>query len=271
MKSFIPNEPIYIGFAGPAGSGKTSTANYIVPKSTGSAYGQIETSTSDIWGNITVEQFPDVIWDHFYFALPLYDMVNYKSVEGSDSQNRALYGLHEVANGLMMRSIPYDDLVELVYDLFALPLDSNSEKPRSFLQQAGDLCRAQREDCFARYIKYKVYDNWRSIHLDYDRQDQDPPWYIAIISDIRYANELEMIKSQPNHLTFKFTASPEELRRRIEDRDGMRMSEEQANHPTEAGIPDDEFDYVIDTTGMSMNDQVQMVYNRITTSDFEVQ
>lgn len=267
MKTFIPNQPIYIALSGPAGSGKTATANTIVPRSSIGAYGNIETSSKDVLKEVSTNAFPSTVWDHFFFAMPLYDMLEAKTTIGDEAQSRALYSLHKILNSIMMERIPYEDLVELVYDIYSLPIDTNGAKPRTFLQTAGDICRKLEENCFANYIKYKTFDTYRSIAAEYDRYDEDPPWYFSVVSDLRMPNEAKMIKDQANHMMFKFTASPEVLAKRIYVRDGITLTQEQASHHSENlfdKIPDEWFDLIIDTTDMTLLEQATTVYNHIT-------
>lgn len=266
MKTFVPNQPIYIGLSGPAGSGKTATANTIVPRSSVGAYGNIQSSELAVMKEVTKSAFPNVIWDHFYFAMPLYDMVDAKTIIGDDAMSRSLYSLHKILNAVMMERIEYEDLIELVYDIYSFPLDSNGAKPRSFLQGAGDLCRSLEVNCFANYMKYKVLDTYRSISVEYNNHDEDPPWYFSVLSDLRMPNEAKMIKDQPNHMMFKFTARPEVLAKRIYIRDGIELTKQQAEHSSENlfdEIPDDWYDLIIDTSDITLLEQAKMVYNHI--------
>jgi len=60
MKNFIQGQPIIIGLAGKAGSGKTSVAESIVPK-----------------GSFDTNKY-GMKWDHLFYALPLYEMASIK-------------------------------------------------------------------------------------------------------------------------------------------------------------------------------------------------
>jgi len=60
MEKFRDNQPIIIGLAGKAGSGKTSVAESIIPK-----------------GSLDATKF-GYRWDHLFFALPLYEMYSIK-------------------------------------------------------------------------------------------------------------------------------------------------------------------------------------------------
>ncbi len=256
MKNFIPTQPIYVGFCGPAGSGKTSTAKKIVPGITVSLL-------SD------PSSFPDVIWGHHWLSQPLYEMAStLTELYGEELTDRKLYALHDIVNSIMMKRIPYDDLVELVYDIYHMPVDNyDGQKPRTFLQTVGDMCRNQYEDCFSNYVKYKIYNTYRSECIEYDRHDQDEPWYIGIVEDVRTVREAKMIKDQPNNILIKFTASPAVLRDRLLNRDGVDLAPEQASHRTENefnGIPDEDFDLILDTDSLSVDDQAEVVYDYIT-------
>lgn len=274
MSTFRPNQPIYVGFSGKAGTGKTSTANKIVPSTSVSSYGEVETNSA-IWGGMGDDAFPSLVWDHFYLARPLYDLYEARTnIMGEDAQDRILYAIHDVVHSLMMKNIPYDDLIELVYDIFHFPLGPGEGKPRSFLQQVGDLCRSKYDLCMSNHMKYKVYNAWQNLSSEYHSHEEDPPWYVAIVSDVRRIDEAEMLRTRPNNFMVKFTASPEELRDRLYSRDGTFMTTEQMSHVSEMEseqIPDDWFDLILDTTGMTLTEQASAVYDAITHDNtFEV-
>jgi len=78
MKNFIQGQPIIIGLAGKAGSGKTSVAESIVPK-----------------GSFDTNKY-GMKWDHLFYALPLYEMASIKkNTLGHNAELRKLYALHE--------------------------------------------------------------------------------------------------------------------------------------------------------------------------------
>ncbi len=272
MKHFNPAQPIYVGLGGVAGTGKTSTAKRIVPASSASSYGDVSPSNNELdallWEHIGSNPFPKIVWDHYWFAMPLYDMYNARvDIQGEDKKDRTLYAIHDVVNSLMSKGIPYDDMVELVYDIYSFPLQSDlNEKPRTFLQLVGDLCRAQNPDCFANYIKYKVYDRYRTVMSEYSRADEDEPWFISIVSDLRMPNEAEMLKSRTNNILIKFICEDKVRAERIEDRDGKPMDASQQQHKSETSlalIPDEMYDLILDTTDMTLKEQATAVYTYI--------
>jgi hypothetical protein len=255
MIDFSSSNPTYVGFCGPAGSGKTSTAKTIVPSSSFSFYGDVTKS----------DNYDSILWDHFWFAMPLYEISNYRLMtEGMNVKDRIMYGVHEVLNNVMQRRISYDDLIELVYDVYAAPCVVEGTKPRSFLQSVGSMCRNLYKDCFTDYIKYKVYNTYKTISAEYERIDMDTPPYLAIISDVRMPNEAAMIKAQSSNLLIKFTASEKILKDRLMDRDGILLTSSQSNHESEKGvneIPDEWFDLILDTSDMTVEKQAQAVKN----------
>jgi len=257
MKSLSLEHPVYIGFAGEAGSGKTSTANKIVPKVTQVLYGDFHNQ----------EDKPSVFWDHYWLSAPLYETHAIRTqITGDDIEDvndRMLYALHKVANDVMMERIKYEDLVELVYDLFSFPLiDPPDVKPRSFLQQVGDLFLKHDPDCFAEFVKHKIYRSWQSLQLEHERLDIQPPLYLAVISDVRRLSEAKMIKDRPQHFLIKFVADETTRRERLYDRDGMVLSDSQKAHHTEtsiAKIPEEWYDAIVDTTSMTLDEQAEAV------------
>lgn len=255
-----PEQPVFIGFVGLAGAGKTETARSIVPISSIGSYGDVKNTEL---GN----PFPDIVWDHYWFSLPLYDMYEMKTKTlGVNQADRILYGLHDIVNEVMKQNISYDDMIELVYDIYAFPVKANEDKPRDFLTGVGDMCRKLNNKCFVDFIKYKLYANWRSLQTEYSRGNEDPPLYIPIISDVRMPWEAQMIMDQPNHLLFKFNVCQEVQRRRLVERDGIYMTKEQLTHDTETAmnyIPDEWYDFVIETDDLSVAEQAELVYNSI--------
>lgn len=259
-KTFSLTEPIYVGFVGPAGSGKTFTAKSIVPPSTSSLYNDPGT-------------FPNVIWDHQWMSLPLYSIYNARTQTiGIDVKNRILYTIHDIVNSVVMKQLSFDDMIELIYDLYSLPItNSEDEKPRTFLQQSGDLFLKNNLTCLAKYAKYKVYSMWQSACVEYDRNDLETPWYIGIISDVRQDHEAKMIHDQKNNLLIKFEADEKTIRQRLLDRDGILLSNSEASHRTEQGfdlIPNEWYDLVIDTTTMSREEQIKTVKDFILSHNF---
>lgn len=223
------NSPIVIGFAGKAGSGKTSVAETIVPK------GSIETVKYGIK------------WDHIFFALPLYELSAIRrNIMGNREQSRKLYAIHEVLYDIFGSSsignIPdYDSFIEMVYDLYSLPIEPEGLKPRTFLQKAGDICRDFDDNCFtnwgirkAKSIYKKHILESRSIDKDHITEENEP--IAIIISDVRFENEAQAILDQPNGILVCFDASDEVLNDRIMKRDGQLMKPEQLSHKSEQYI-----------------------------------
>lgn len=256
MKYLSTDHPVYIGFTGEAGSGKTSTAKQIVPSIRNSLYGDL--------GKPKNHDEIDIYWDHFWLSAPLYEIHAVRTqIVGEDVKDRTLYALHRIADAVMMDSIPYDDLIELVYDTYSFPfLDPEGMKPRSFLQQVGDLYLGLNPDCFANHIKHKIFKAWQSITLEYERMDLHHPLYLAIISDVRKPNEAKMIKDRTQHCLIKFVADEDTRRERLYDRDGTVLTASQSAHPTEtsiAKIPEEWYDAIVDTTKLTLEEQVETV------------
>jgi len=252
--SFDPDYPILIAFAGKAGSGKTSTANAIVPTVQSSFY----------------ENKAPIIWDHTFFAAPLYDMVAVKTeLEGDEGlADRILYSLHDIVYDILQRDCSFEDLIELVYDLYHMPCEYDmDDKARTFMQQAGDLCRALNEDCLASAAVRKVNSIFNNLKMEYDRGGEDePPIYLSIISDLRMKNELELIRSQPNNLLVKFKADDNQRAERLSERSGRNMTPEQLNHKSETeldAISDEEYDIILDTSNYTLAEQATVLKENI--------
>lgn len=241
------NSPIILGISGLAGTGKTSVAESIVPK-----------------GRIV--QNSDLVWDHIFFALPLYELASIKTnVRGLREKERQLYEIHNVLydlyGGSPIGDVPdYHDLISLVHKIYSLPIEEDI-KPRSFLQKAGDLCRELREDCFATWAIAKA----KSLHKEYLRStpEDDVLPFIVIISDVRFINEASCIINQDNGVLVNFSASDEVRFNRLMNRDGYMMSEEQRKHKSENEMDSIQSlaHVIIDTDNMSIEGQTVATIN----------
>lgn len=241
---YNPNKPIIVGLAGKAATGKTSVAEKIVPKA------KVDSGSGGI------------VWDHIFFALPLYELAAIKKgVIGSRQKVRQLYGIHETLYDLFGNSpigdVPdYEDMVSLVQGIQSLSIEPEGVKPRTFLQKAGDSCRSYDPDCFCKWAIRKA----NSLHVSYLRslsEDVDPSPFSVIVSDVRYMNEAEAILSQENGIVVCYTASDDVRNQRLFNRDGRYMTDEQANHPSEMEI--DQIaqiaNAVINTDDLTVDDQ----------------
>lgn len=245
IKELKEDSPIILGLSGRAGSGKTSVAEKLVPK------GSIDVSIGGIK------------WDHIFYALPLYELSSIKrSIKGLNQKNRQLYAIHDVLydlyGGSALGKIPeYHDLFNRVMSIHGLPIEPEGTKPRTFLQQAGDICRNGFEDCFAEWAISKSNKMYSSYRKSVPEDETVSP-YVVIISDVRFVNEAEKILQQPNGIVISFDASEEVLNDRIMRRDGQVLTKEQASHKSEQQIEDifKISTYTIDTTLMSIEDQV---------------
>ena len=82
--TFKKQQPIVIGLAGRAGSGKTSVAESIVPKA-----------------GFEVLRY-GMKWDHIFYALPLYEMASSKkNIQGLNADSRKKYALHDTEDLLL--------------------------------------------------------------------------------------------------------------------------------------------------------------------------
>lgn len=246
---FTKNQPIILGLAGKAGSGKTSVAEQIVPK------GSIESIKDNIK------------WDHIFYALPLYELASIKkNIKGSNFRSRKLYAIHEVLyelyGGSPIGFVPnYEELVEMVLKIESMPIDQEGIKPRDFLQKAGDICREKRPTVFADWAIMKSLKSYRSYQkLNEDIPEEYNNTFCMIISDVRYANEAESILKQPNGVVICFDADQEVLNQRLIKRDGRLMSEEHSLHPSENEISlvKELATSVVYTDEMSLQDQTNI-------------
>ena len=110
-KKYHKDYPIVIGLAGKAATGKTSVAEKIVPKA------QINSVSNHI------------VWDHIFFALPLYELASVKkNTLGVRQKDRQLFSIHEIVYDIFgsnaIGSIPsYEAFTKLVNDIYELPIE----------------------------------------------------------------------------------------------------------------------------------------------------
>lgn len=245
--NYNPNKPIILGLAGKALTGKTSAAEAIVPKAR------------------IAESENSLLWDHIYFALPLYELASIrKMVSGTRSKVRQLYAIHDAVYNLFggspIGNVPeYEDMVSLVQKIYSIPIEPEGIKPRTFLQTVGDLCRAEQENCFVDWALGRA----KMIHNEYIKslnEDSTPLPFSVIISDVRMINEAKAIKDSENGILVCYTASEQVRRERMLKRDGAEMTSEQLNHISELQM--DEVskmaDLVIDTDDKTVNQQAAL-------------
>lgn len=240
--------PVIVGLAGPAGSGKTSTAEGVIK------------SFGGLWG----DQAP-VVWDHLFHAMPLYEFASIRNrTLGEGAKDRQLHMIHDLLRELLRSNVSYDDMVELAYDIYSMPIRTDT-KPREFLQNVGTILRAKAPDCFSEWIHSKTYQRFRDWQSFQDPELEGRP-FIVLVSDVRLLNEAQKIKNHPNGILIRFDANETVLENRLFDRDKVKMTEEQMNHESEAVGKSEAFlslvDYNIDTTNLVLEEQVKY------TSDF---
>lgn len=243
-KSFNPNYSAILGLCGKAGTGKTSVANMIVPKA------QIALVQED-------DEAPIIELDHLFFAMPLYELASIKRhITGEKARDRMHFEVHNVLLDLFGGSPlygvpPYKEFVNVVETIVDMPIERNlDKKPRTFLQNAGSLCREIDPDCFVNWVK-KTIKKRGAAAIEKDRD------YICIVSDIRMPNEAKMIAYQTNGIVIRFDASDSVRKDRLYNRDGFLMSAEQASHVSEnvESIPDEYISASLDTDDLTLESQ----------------
>lgn len=244
-----PEEPIIIGLYGAAGAGKTSVANQFVP---GGVVNVVNEKILD-------KEYPLYVLDHYWFAMPLYEMASIRrDIEGEHRRDRQLYEIHRVLVDLFGKSPlygapPYEELCTVVHEIQRMHIPREG-KPRTFLQEVGDICRFYDPDCFTKWMMRHIRSQ-AGYHMK-SSDDWEGPMFIAFASDLRFDNEAKAIHDSPNGLVIEFVADQEVLDQRIEKRDGYVMTEEQKNHKSEARqVKPEHIDVTFDTTTMSLEEQ----------------
>lgn len=232
--SFKEDYPIIVGICGMAGSGKTSTAETIVP--------QIQVVDNESDNALT--------WDHMTLAAPLYELASIKKgIYGEGSTDRQLYEIHRVlveilGSGPVAGAPPYDTLIELVRCIQADSLPGDDIKPRKFLQSTGDLCRDHVRDCFPNLCRRKAVSRFNT---------KETPFYAVIVSDIRFQNEIDVLKKNPNTIIFKLDTDEEIRRARLLERDGDSRALRNLDHESEhLDLNESTIDFVIDNNEIDL-------------------
>lgn len=270
LTEFVPGKPIIIGITGRAGSGKTSTASGLMTNHNG----RIDMLPNREKYDKIIEarnHFVTLRYDHITHALPLYEFASIRNtVSGVDVRDRQLWQIHSTLYDIFGPILPYDEFIELVYDIYSEPIEEDG-KPRTFLQNVGAMCRAKYTDCFAEWVTRKIYERYAIQDRFYQEEDPDVRPQEAIqaflISDTRFINEVKNIKSKPNSFVVKLTASNSEIKERLFDRDGKILSAEQLSHPSEMEMQTEEFDsYVdlfIDTDNVTLEEQIEIIHESL--------
>lgn len=266
MRDFDSDYPIVLGFAGGYCTGKTTTANIIAPAARMSS---------------TDDQALNVVWDHLYFALPLYRMARARqSIEGDMANDRVLYEIHntllEVFGYNPLYGAPkYDDLVQMVYEIAEFPCPAEDIKPRKFLQHVGtEILRAYDEDVWVKWMDRKIKEDHRNFLWEHRKDEEDnldiiPPMYGVVVSDCRFENEAKFVADHPNGILVKFTVDPVVAQERQQKRDGYTMDTQEKSHRSEktiTHIPDEWYTAIIDSTEMDPQQQANAVKTLIQNS-----
>lgn len=275
------NASIVVGLAGQAGVGKTVTAEALAPTaqvvtlSCSCSHGmQDHLDDPDVWpcrecDCIRFNCEGQILWTHYFFALPIYRIVTARQkIEGKNARDRMLYEIHEGLLDLFGRNPlysaikHYDDFVQLVHYIASIPCEPAGEKARTFMQEFGSLCREYDDEVFVNWIRRKVNDNYRAFQQEYPDHVYPGLKSGVVLSDVRFSNEAEMIGTYPLGSLFCLTARPDVRYRRLEERDGHVLTEDQANHESEQSlttIHPNLFTKVIDTSEFTIKDQVAYV------------
>lgn len=258
----MENQPIIVGLAGQALTGKTITGSAFAPLGYAGGY-------------------DGIFWSHEYFAHPLYRMAGVlQKVSGDYAFDRKLYEVYDILAELFNRNPlygapPWDALVELTRKVVTFPVPPEGEKARTFLQKVGSWCREIQPDCFVDATLRLIKSNSRHFNRELERKEEmllidpktenaydEPTRYGAIISDVRYRNEADKILAEPQGILIKLTADESVRNQRALGRDGKLLSDEQKNHESELGILDitDELcTAVVDTSNLSVAEQFAAV------------
>ena len=253
--------PIVIGLAGKAGTGKTSVANRIAPIA--------QTFGFDEKQDVITFPLKDykILWDHMSFAEPLHEIVTAKQkITGADAQDRQAYAILDVLLRVFGRNPlwgapPFKDLIKIVNTAAGWHLDPDL-KPRAFMQWLGtDVCRKHDPDCWVRTLKTSLRAKYQQFLTEQDDDEivnyTSPDNFGVVISDLRFPNEVEAIRTYQHGYVIRFDASDDVREARLISRDGVAQSEH-SGHASETALDslsDNTFSAIINTDGMDVTSQ----------------
>lgn len=256
---FSPEAPIILGLNGAFATGKTATAQALAP---------LAVSVPDFEDSDN----PIITWDHIPFALPLHQMASSRQqIEGEGAYDRWCYEIHSIlldlfGAGPLYGAPPYYEFVNMVMNIVNEPCPP-SGKARKFLQTAGTLVRDWNPDAFVTWMDRKIRREFHNHQLNmHDDQDLGSRPFGVVIDDVRMHNEAEWLKSNTNGILIRLTARKEVSAERMYNRDGVWPNDEMFNHESErqsSTIPEDLFDAQIDTSDMTVAEQVDEIRNYV--------
>lgn len=134
----------------------------------------------------------------------------------------------------------------------SLTAKSRTQSVREALQYWGtNVRRGADPDYWVKKVRQRVYEL-----LDADNKN------VIIISDARFPNELDMVKSLCGKI-IRLNVSPVTQVRRLYKRDGLQADQKKLSHPSETACDDyNGFDYVIDTTTIPLNMMLKTLENQ---------
>ena len=266
---FNPDYPIVLGLVGGIATGKTSAADGLAPM----AAGDRNPDTGE-----EIKNTNPISWTHLYFSIPLYRMATARQkITGDDATDRMYYEVHDALVDLFKGYITYEETVEAVYDIVHMDCPREG-KPRQFLQYVGtEICRNFDFDCFVKWMNRKIKEEHVRFEQEQDRKEElhelanpDEAFYRkhfgVVISDIRFKNECEFVRKQPNGVLVRLTAHPEVVMERVAKRDGALLASSEKVHASEKALkdlPEEWFDAVIDTSDITPLEKLQQIYQTV--------
>lgn len=238
------DEPLILGLAGQAATGKTSTADALAPPGRDAA------------------GIKGIYWNHLFFAMPLYRMATARQkIQGFNAFSRQCYEIHDVLLDVFARELDYGVFIDLVWEIASCPITEDGIKPREFLQQVGtDLCRKLEPDCWVKWMRRQIRKEHQIYLAEYE--DDFELQHGIVVSDIRFRNEAALVRESARGTLLRLTARPEVIAARIESRDGIAFRPEQAKHLSEQSlqdVPEEWWDQTIDTSDMTLTEQVNLI------------
>jgi dephospho-CoA kinase len=250
------------GLHGKAGSGKTTTANMLC--------GAATFKEENIDGNV-------LFWRHTTFAQPLKELISAKrNYPLSADRDRLLYEIARILRTVygespLFGAPPFQDLFQLIYDIANMSIGHADDNYRTFQQTVADMIRAYNPDAFANAVKYKLSSalfESKKENESYSAEHPDKTYNtIYIVSDVRYDNECEMLRSVAGGYedinivgrVIKLKANKKTRETRLIARDGDKIRKSNRSHSSEDGVSAEHLYTTIDTDNLSQDEVVKQV------------
>lgn len=242
---------VLLGIKGPSYAGKNILSRMIVPSASTTSIDEEEKNNKGHF----------FTWSSVPFTLPIKGLYrSLMSINGYYAKDRKLYAVHSelsvlFGNSPISGAPPYDDLVELVYEVVDYKLDDSAKSQRDFMQWIGNRCRELRPDCFISSAKAQIVKDHHATVSEWlsgrDEGDPIPTAHIVVIPDGRLQAEGEFIHNYPHSYIVDLDLDEFSIKQRALELDATNLTPEQLKDSTETEVrywPKEWIDHYVDVS-----------------------